>query len=160
MSLTTLDEALALLASDPERASLAGEQSRWLVEDAEVPLGYRFPPSYREFLVRCGGGTVAGHRVLGLREGDLEAPGPGSVLDAVARARGEDGLPWEYLPVERLAGGGYLVLDMSRVDAEGEAPVMEWGADRDSMECVVVAGSFGEYLLRLARGAESARVSP
>lgn len=143
MSLEALDEALCLLERDPGGADFAGAQSRWAVEDAEVPLGFRFPPSYREFLIRLGRGRYRGDEFFGMAGDDAD------VVTRTQAGRRDLGLPWEYLLVAPRGEGGYLVLDLGRVDAEGETPVVAWHAEDGPG--LVVAGSFGEFFLAVVR---------
>lgn len=152
MSLQAVEEAVALISEDPGAADFEGEKTPWLVDDAEVVLGFRVPPSYRAFLVRFGCGRFRGESYYGVVDDDFQNPGPLEITGVIQRARRDEGLPWEYLPVAPVAEGEYLVLDLSRVDGDGEAPVMEWGPTRDPVECLVVAASYGEWLLDRVRG--------
>ena len=148
--MTPVQQALALLEAHPALANFRGPTSRWLLDDAEVPLGFRFPPSYREFLLHLGGGTFAGELFLGVgpqtASGEDPAPDQLEVLRTTNEARAHQDLPWEYLPVQPHEPG-FLVLDLSRVDGEGEAPALLWTPDSTALERTVLAPSYGAWFL-------------
>ena len=152
MSEAAVREALALLEERAAAASFEGAKTPWLVDDAEVVLGFRVPPSYREFLVHLGCGRLGDQDFYGVVDDDFADPGPLEVVGVIQRARRDQGLPWEYLPVAP-SGDGYLVLDLSRVDGEGEAPVLRWAPGATDLERVVVAASYGAWFLARVRAA-------
>lgn len=117
------------------------------VDAAERLLGVRFPPSYRGFLAKFGFVSFGGEEVYGITSLDLSRPSvPNAVWVTLFERRRQPGLE-KLVFVATVGGGSHYTIDMSRIDREGESPVVVWhpavGADTRQLE--VVAPSFGAF---------------
>jgi hypothetical protein len=121
---------------------------------AERDLGVKFPPSYRRVIEEFGTWDVAGEEFLGIYQ--TPAMGQrllGSVTETLD-ARSQYGMPPDLIVIMFDGMGGLVVLDSSRVDQEGEYPVLVWNPgvkDRKSME--KIGDDFGSFSLSLCRRA-------
>lgn len=124
------------------------------LEAAEHAVGLTFPPSYRRLVEEFGTWDVPPKEFLGV----YQTPARGDALlgsvEQTLSARGEVGLPSDLLVVMVDDVWGYVVLDASRPDQDGEYPVLAWNPglpDRDGME--KVADDFGSFALEECRRA-------
>jgi hypothetical protein len=118
-----------------------------IVEEAEELLGVRFPPSYRQFLLKLGCGDVAGAEFYGIVDEKLrEGPIPNGIwltLDERETAK----LPSKMVLVAFTGMSGYYALDLSRAGENREAPVVMWQAGAAAEACPVIAKDFGSFFL-------------
>jgi antitoxin YobK len=142
--MTDIEKALALLRDHPD-ADFVGPRSEALVAAAEATLDLTFPPSYRRFLRELGCGNIAGLEIYGLINANFETA---SIPDGVwltLADRQHLGLPENLFLFAETGDGGYYAMNCEDLHG-GEAVVVAW---RDGLEDLpVVAGSFGEFLLR------------
>ncbi|WP_329545888.1 SMI1/KNR4 family protein [Streptomyces sp. NBC_01356] len=121
---------------------------------AERDLGVTFPPSYRRVIEEFGTWDIAGEEFIGVYQ--TPALGQkllGSVTETLD-ARSQYGMPSGLIVAMFDGMGGLIVLDSSRVDQEGEYPVLVWNpgiADRQSMERL--GDDFGSFALSLCQRA-------
>ncbi|MFD5325422.1 SMI1/KNR4 family protein [Streptomyces sp. NPDC127092] len=124
------------------------------VAAAENELGMAFPTSYRLLIKEFGTWDIAGEEFLGVYQ--TSAMGSkllGSVAETLD-ARRRYGMPSDLIAVMFDGMGGLVVLDSSRVDQEGEYPVLVWNpgvADRQSMERL--GDDFGSFAFALCQRA-------
>lgn len=71
MGMAELEEGLSLVAEHPDASFFAGPRDEDLVKAAEMALGVTFPPTYRPFRVRAGGGRRKRSGVLWRHDGQL-----------------------------------------------------------------------------------------
>ena len=119
-----------------------------IVEEAEELLGVRFPPSYRQFLLKLGCGDVAGAEFYGIVDDNLrQGPIPNGIwLTLDERETGK--LPPTMILVGFTGMSGYYALDLSRAGANREAPVVMWQAGTPvAAACPVIATDFGSFFL-------------
>ncbi|MDN0200836.1 SMI1/KNR4 family protein [Streptomyces sp. S.PNR 29] len=121
---------------------------------AERELGFAFPPSYRRLLEELGTWDIGGTEFLGV----YQTPARGDALlgsvEQTLEARSRTGLPPDLMVVMVDDVWGFVVLDTSQADKDGEYPVFAWNPglpDRDSME--KVADNFGSFALEECRQA-------
>lgn len=121
---------------------------------AESDLGVAFPPSYRRLIEEFGTWDIAGEEFLGV----YQTPAMGlKLLGSVTEtldARSQYGMPSDLIVVMFDGMGGLIVLDSSRVDREGEYPVLVWNpgvVDRESMERL--GDDFGSFAFALCQRA-------
>jgi hypothetical protein len=121
---------------------------------AESALGAAFPPSYRRLIEEFGTWDIAGEEFLGV----YRTPATGvKLLGSVAEtldARSRYGMPSDLIVVMFDGMGDLVVLDSSRVDQEGEYPVLVWNpgvVNRGSMERL--GGDFGSFAHTLCQRA-------
>jgi hypothetical protein len=122
-----------------------------VVADAETVLGVRFPPSYRQWLLRYGSGYLATYELQGLApdlpsQRDPEEVYVGDVVYTALLNRAE-GLPLHLLEILSYEGDEVYYLDLSSGD--GEAPVLCREAGYHELH--TVAPSFAEFLLKELR---------
>lgn len=135
-------------------AILAGGVGEEAILEAELLLGVRFPPSYRTFLSQFGAALCGGFEIAGLFDvsgGDGEPPLWSSVVTyTLQKRRGSSGLfPTEYLAISDDGGDYTFYLDTSRVDVNGECPVVVLGPGADA---VVIAEDFFGFVDRSFAG--------
>lgn len=145
----SVSELVQLLQSRSEECNWTGGLSDEDISVAERQLALFFPPSYRKFLQDLGSCEAAGTEFLGI----YRTPAMGdSLLGSVHEtldARRDDRFPQELVVIQYDGMGGLVSLDTSRVDEQGEMPVVVWdpgSADRGGPE--VLAADFGSYALR------------
>jgi cell wall assembly regulator SMI1 len=127
-----------------------GPQSADSVDRLGSLLGVKLPPSYRDFLMRYGGG----YGLIGLYRDQPELRELGCLVGDTERMREVYNLPPQFLPVEESTLGGIYCLDASSPDPDGEYPVIliTIGPGRQLTHRLRVANSFGEYLQDLLEG--------
>lgn len=120
----------------------SGPASEEEIEAAERELGLVFPSSYRAFLRHFGSGTTP-YPIFGL---------PGDRLWGDVVMMNQLALDWTPASLIRFTDpmGDYTYfLDMSRMDDEGECPVIVFGPGEDG---AVVADNFLDFLRKAGAG--------
>jgi hypothetical protein len=124
--------------------TLLGPVADWRIVRAEQELETTFPPSFRCFLRRFGGGFVFGYEILGVVEE------PGHWLDIVHVNRSVPRcIPHTYVRFVITPREGAYYLDTAQRDAMGECPVVGFGAGKAR---VPVADSFLDFLCKARDG--------
>ena len=59
---------------------MKGKQSEEIIVSAEKKIGYHFPPTYRNFLIKYGAGNIGSSEIYGVISRDFENS---SIPDAV-----------------------------------------------------------------------------
>lgn len=146
MGMHQFRQALRMIDRSGE-GDFTGPIPQQIVEEAEELLGVRFPPSYRQFLLKLGCGDVAGAEFYGIVDDNLRnGPIPNGIwltLDERATAQ----LPPKMVLVGFTGMSGYYALDLSRVGDNREAPVVMWQAGATASACPVIAKDFGTFFL-------------
>jgi hypothetical protein len=139
-------QALRLIERSGE-GDFTGPIPQQIVEDAEELLGVRFPPSYRQFLLKLGCGDVAGAEFYGIVDDNLaQGPIPNGIwLTLDERENGK--LPPKMVLVGFTGMSGYYALDLSRAGENREAPVVMWQAGAPAAACPIIAKDFGTFFL-------------
>jgi hypothetical protein len=139
-------QALRMIDRSGE-GDFTGPIPQQVVEEAEELLGVRFPPSYRQFLLKLGCGDVAGAEFYGIVDDNLRnGPIPNGIwltLDERETAK----LPPKMVLVSFTGMSGYYALDLARVGENREAPVVMWQAGAPAEACPVIAKDFGTFFL-------------
>jgi hypothetical protein len=132
---------------------LSGGVDEDFIRQAELELGTRFPPSYREFLTQYGAAVCTGLDVAGLfTSSNNDAPPLWSnvVKSTIQRRKASRGLlPHEYLFIGDDGGDYSFFLDTSRAHGSGECPVIALGPGVDAS---IVADDFEDFLRRSLSG--------
>jgi hypothetical protein len=115
----------------------SGSASDVEVSAAERELGIIFPKSYRAFLRHYGAGSTHYHEIFGLPRDRLW--GDVVMMNQLASS----GVPKHYVKFTSEVGDLAYYLDTSRVDSEGECPVVVFGPGG---EAEIVADSFIDFL--------------
>jgi len=150
MSKDQLRRAFALIQSSSHLADFAGPQPESRVANAERALGSTFPPTYREFLLQFGCGSIAGEEFYGVNTDDFENSSVPDAVWATLKNRKEGSIREEFIIVASTGDGAYHVIDTSRQHSDGESPVLEWwpGYSVSEGNGRLVAADFGEFLLQ------------
>jgi len=140
------EQIKSLLASSESAGGVAVDAIR----EAEVKLGVRFPPSYRAFLAEYGNIHGTPYEIAGLSHETPNDNEPPYWWDVVAcniqmRRVAGDLIPKEYVAISDDGGDYKFYLDTSRLDSQGECPVIVLGPGVDA---VVVADTFFDFLGR------------
>lgn len=115
------------------------------VASAESTLGLRFPPSYRQFLMRYGASLCSGFEIYGLPPD----PGPGkqpqwpNVTETTLRLR-PNCLPENAIQISDDGGDHGYFLQCSLSDVSFEGPVIEWGPSHRGGK--IIADSFMDFV--------------
>ena len=123
------------------------------IDKAENQLGVTFPPGYRRFLQQYGAAWLEGPDSLAIagvtteRRDDVNPPTWESVVAATLSSR--NGNPRSLLFISGDGGDVSYCLDTSALDPSGECQVVALGPGHD---CVVIAGSFDEFIELAATG--------
>jgi hypothetical protein len=132
------DIAGLIQTRDGVPSTLLGPVADAKILRAEKELATTFPPSFRCFLRRFGGGFVFGYEILGVVEE------PGHWLDIVVVNRLVPRyIPHRYVRFVITPGDGAYYLDTAQRDALDECPVVAFGPGDES---VPVADSFLSFL--------------
>jgi hypothetical protein len=139
----TIEELIQRLRAVGEEPDLYGPQTVSSVDRLEALLGRTFPPSYREFLERYGGG----YGFIGLYDNQPESLELGCSLGDTQRLRQQFQLPAHFLPIKTSQLGGIFCLDTTSPNADGECPVIliTIGPGGRLTHQVKAADSFGSY---------------
>jgi hypothetical protein len=146
MGMHQFRQALRMIARSGG-GDFTGPIPQQIVEEAEELLGVRFPPSYRQFLLKLGCGDVAGAEFYGIVDDNLrDGPIPNGIwLTLDERETGK--LPPKMVLVAFTGMIGYYALDLSRVGENREAPVVMWQTGAPGNACPVIAKDFGSFFL-------------
>ncbi|QDU99021.1 SMI1/KNR4 family protein [Lignipirellula cremea] len=115
------------------------------VAAAEASLGLRFPPSYRQYLLRYGASLCSGFEIFGLPP----VPDPGgqpqwsNTTESTLRLR-PDGLPENSIQISHDGMDHGYFLQCSLSDTSFEGPVIEWGPTHGGGE--IVAAGFLDFV--------------
>jgi len=154
MSMKELDQAFELIEKHRDQGHFAGRRPPELIEKAEQVLQIRFPPTYRRFLEEYGAGSIAGAEFYGITRDNFENSSVPNGIWLSLDERRSSGLPMAYILIYSRGDGIYFAIDTSRIDPEGENPVVIWdpfGGSKMSGE--VIATDFGAFLLDILRQA-------
>jgi hypothetical protein len=148
------ERLIELVRGNDDIANHADGCDAGTIAAAESDLGVAFPPSYRRLIEEFGTWDIAGEEFLGV----YQTPAMGlKLLGSVTEtldARSQYGMPSDLIVVMFDGMGGLIVLDSSRVDREGEYPVLVWNpgvVDRESMERL--GDDFGSFAFALCQRA-------
>ena len=151
--MATIARAAEIIDANYDLADFAGAVPFEEVWVAEGQLGVTFPNSYREFVQRYGAGSLGGQAVYGMGVPETKLP---SVIFATEALRASDDFfPEDLVVIQDTGEGDILCLATSRMNDEGECPVVQWIPEMSFEEQAfeTVNKTFAGFLLRLARNA-------
>jgi len=159
MGMHDLHAAYTLIDRHPNLNHFRGRQSEAKIRGAETALGCLFPPTYRDFLRRLGGGgfgSVPFQYLSGRRYPDTTDE---DLVGYVLRCRTDLGDPDYIISV---CVPDFLLracLDLRYVDEGGEMPIVHWASfyTRPRKRHRRLAPDFGRFLLAKVRGAIALR---
>ena len=142
-----IEQLIAELESLGEVFEWYGPSSEASVTELEGALGTKFPPSYRAFLLRYGGGGIqASTGVSGIWANEPLHPGAETTYSDTTWMRANRGLPPHLIVIER--GDEHfppMCLDTSRPGPDGEYPVVGFWLPSRTVSTDSYA-NFAEYL--------------
>lgn len=123
-----------------------GPRPAELIARAEQVLGFRFPPTYRRFLLEYGAGSVGGTELYGVIHDDFENSSiPDGVWNNLELRR--EGQPETLYAFFDVGDGEQFCLDTGHVADDGEMPVVAVYFDDEERE--EIAPDFGRAFLML-----------
>lgn len=139
------DRACQLIAQSPGLADFHGGQSDDTIRRAQEILGAPFPRSYISFLRNFGCGQIVYHELYGLVDETYLGEGAPNVVWVTLEGR-RLGLPPTYVVVEDAGYGPFYCLETSRMNDEGECPVIFY-FPQSLAKPEQIASDFGEFFL-------------
>jgi cell wall assembly regulator SMI1 len=128
------------------------------IDKAENELGFRFPPSFRTWILKNNGLGIEGIDIFPIYdERDVR-----KTWDSIVRNYRENWRDWlinfedeemnfeHLLPFASYGTGDFYCFDYDRIRPDGEMPVVRWS--HDSGEIEDRAKSFAEFLQKAERG--------
>ena len=108
------------------------------VEELEKCLDVTLPPSYKDFLLEVGMAYFPGQRIFsGILNDKVGERNLGEVYGDTLDARNKDGVPHHLIPINaRDESWHYYCLDTSKVDENGECPVVSYNYMDHQIEAV------------------------
>ena len=144
MSIERFRRARALIAN-AGGGDFEGRKPESLVARADTTLGVAFPPSYRQFLLELGCGSIAGFEVYGVIDEDFASSAAPDAIWLTLAERRVNGLDARFIVIGALGDGTFDCLDTAHLGPDREAPVVQVSAEGENP--VRLADSFGEYFL-------------
>lgn len=147
MSMHDFTDAVALMEAARDLMDFVGPRDPALVEAAEAAIGSRFPPTYREFVLRYGAGNFGAFEIYGVIDADFKkGPVPDGIWLTLKRRRAGY-LPKDLLVIADAGDGADYCIELQD-GAVGRVIVCEPGAVLpDKLPREFVANDFGEFLL-------------
>lgn len=150
MSMEEFRKATEIIRTNPSKSFFAGPRSSSLLEKIEKIIGYKFPPTYRAFLLEFGAGSFGPMEFFGaIDENVTESPVPDGVWYTL-RERLEVNLPEDLFVIGETGTGELYCLRLKksyRKDEDVPVIIVNPGMNRTYQECEVVASDFGSFLL-------------
>lgn len=139
-----MSELFKLLNRYSQYVTVGGGVSNSTIKDAELHLGYKFPPSYIHFLKDIGHLIVMHRNYFGLVEGTEYRHSQLIVLNE--KLRHEDDFPKSLLVVQDNEDFGMVALDSKSLADDNEYKVVRW--DYWNKEIFEICGnSFIEFVI-------------
>lgn len=142
MSMIDLRNAFDII--DDTGGDFDGVKPESLVAKAERTLGFKFPPSYREFLTTYGCGDIEGLEFYGLTDDNFQNSATPNAIWLTLDER-KNGLSESLMLVYSTGDGNYIALKMDETDEQGENPAVLISPTGSVLQ--KVANDFGEFLL-------------
>ena len=123
--MTQFDEIDQLLKEAD--AFIAGGQPEQMVNAAEATLGFSFPHTFREYLLRWGNLSFDGIEYYGLtRNDDFENARVPNCVWYTLQKRAQIGLPEQFLVFQNINDAEFVCLDLGRKSDAAECSVVVW----------------------------------
>jgi antitoxin YobK len=144
VSYQDLQKALRIIEERGD-GDFVGPRSERLIELAETALDLRFPPTYREFLLRLGCGDIDGCEFYGIVDDQFVGRSVPNGIWLTLQERIDSELPKWLVIVYSNGMGTYFAIDTSAQTPGGKNPVVSRSSDGATR---VVASDFGEFFLK------------
>lgn len=142
-----MDEILKIINANIADIRVSGSKpANWIIK-AESMLECKLPKSYKFFLEKWGVLRFDGNEYYGIVKDDFENSGIPDVVWFNLRRRFQDNFPKNLIIFkDNLDSSEYLCLDVSKMDDDGECPVVVWDNVNKEIEQTLDA-NFGNILL-------------
>jgi len=149
MSEIDLRRAFELIEANRERSNFEGHKTESLISLAEAALGFKFPPTYRQFLSAYGCGDIAGHEFYGIINSEFNSSGIPDGVWLTLEERESSGLPHGYMLIYAQGDGTYYAIDCGNPGVNRECKVVAWepGASISDPDREVIAEDYGQFML-------------
>ena len=151
MSMYSYQEAIKLMEQNKSECFFKGHSSESDILIAEEALGLKFRGTYKEFLLNYGAGSFGSQEIYGISSLNFENSSVPNGIWYTLTERREANLPSNLLVIYHTGGDEIFCLDFSRLDVNGEPPVVAFvsGVDLKYQNYEVIANDFGDFLLDL-----------
>ena len=143
MGMTELNNAYELIKNN-KGGFFKGQIDENIIVKAENFLEIKFPKTYRFFLKQSGCGSFRSKEFYGISSNNFENSSVPNGIWLTHDERKNGNLDKDLILIGQSIEG-YYALDTSKMDKNGECPVVDWyaGADRNNLE--IIAEDFGIY---------------
>lgn len=142
-----MDEILKIINANITEIRVSGAKPREWITKAESILEFKLPRSYKFFLEKWGVLRFDGNEYYGIVKDDFENSGIPDFVWFNMRRRSRDNFPKHLIIFkDHLDGSEYLCLDVSKMDDNGECPVVVWDNINKKIDQTLDA-NFGDILL-------------
>jgi hypothetical protein len=131
-----------------KNASFVGPRDELLIQEAEEALSLKFPPSYRQFLLDFGCGSINGNEFYGIINSNFEKSTIPNGIWLTLNNRKVAKLPNNLILIAQ-GYDGYLALDENQKDDLGEFPIIEWIGGNPNNSNKIIYKDFGVYILEM-----------
>lgn len=157
MGMQHYETAVRLMKAQPELCEFAGPRPESLVQKAEQRLGFRFPPTYRRFVLEYGAGNFGSAEIFGVIADDFEQSAVPDGVWYTLQERTMVALPPNLMVIHNDGMGNLGCLQaMPEAEREGSVILYRPGAQFGNQRSEVLAADFGEFLLDLVKGEAAA----
>ena len=143
----SMDDYLAALKliEDSGEGDFEGNKSDSLIDLAEKALGLKFPPTYKRFLKDLGCGDVGGEEFYGVINDEFNNSSVPNGIWLTLNERNNISLQKKLIVIYATGDGTYYAIDTSRIDNDGECPVVSLSVNGEIIENI--APNFGKFFL-------------
>jgi antitoxin YobK len=157
MGMEEYEAAVRLMEAQPHLREFAGPRPESLVRKAEQRLGFRFPPTYRRFLLEYGAGNFGSAEIFGVIGDDFDRSAVPDGVWYTLKERTAIGLPGNLMVICNDGMGNLGCLEaIQEEEREGAVILYRPGARVDNQARETLASDFGDFLLELVEGEASA----
>jgi hypothetical protein len=151
MSVLDLRAAFEIIEKNKERADFVGPRSEALVEIVEQRLNVRFPPTYREFVLKYGAGNVGAVEICGVISDEIDNDSIPNGAWLTSDLRAKSALPSNCVAIGETGDGGYYCIILGDT-AESPVGIFMPGSPSTKGRIEIIAEDFGRFLrMQLAR---------
>ena len=151
MSIQNFNKAIKLINENKNKCDIIGKRSDQLVGKCEKMLELMFSPQYRNFVLNYGAISIGAEEIYGVVDDNfINSMIPNGVWHTLSD-RIEFNFPQHLFVIANTGFDEILCLDFSRLNKEGEPPVVVFAIniDNEDQNYEVVSEDFGEYLLQV-----------
>jgi hypothetical protein len=128
------------------------------IANAEAAMGRILPPSFRAWLLQNNGRSIDGVTIFPV----MDSRDPRMTWDSIDRRMRQDWAGWlanfadekrdftHLLPFAEYGSGDFYCFDCSRLNLEGEAPIVRWSHETGDTD--ERAASFSEFITKVHAG--------